>query len=409
MGLYLRLAWRNLWRHRRRSMIVILSIAFTISLMIFYDGFVAGFNDAIYGNAIKVLGGNLQIHAQGYQASLDQNPLMILSNDLMALETVKAQPQVAGAARRIKTGGLATNREGAFAVSIVGIEPDAELPVNLVAQEVSAGRFLSTADQDKVYLGQGLATAMNLSVGDRITLSGSTAQKVMSTRTMTVVGIYDLGMAEIEKRTVYVSLAEAQNLYGLKGQSTEIVVYLHQLGQEQQVVKALKAALPGFEVTSWDANYPELKRAIESKGGVMNIFSAIMLMVAGIGILNLLLMAVFERTREIGILGALGMKPGGISILFLLEGAFMGVVGIGAGIVLGLAINFTLGKVGFDYSQFSSLTEYTALISGRIYPTLGLDRLVQRAGTALVIAILAAYYPARQAARQEPAESLHFV
>jgi ABC-type lipoprotein release transport system permease subunit len=141
----------------------------------------------------------------------------------------------------------------------------------------------------------------------------------------------------------------------------------------------------------------------------MNVFSVIILMIAGIGILNLLLMAVYERTREIGLLGAMGMRPRQISTLFILEGALMGVVGVAAGIALGLLINVSLGRVGLDYSKFGSITSYMALISGRVYPTLGMEKILQRALTVLIIAALAAFYPAREAAQREPAEALHFV
>jgi len=142
---------------------------------------------------------------------------------------------------------------------------------------------------------------------------------------------------------------------------------------------------------------------------VMNVFSVIILMIAGIGILNLLLMAVYERTREIGLLGALGLKPRQISTLFILEGTMMGLVGVVAGILLGLLLNGLLGQVGLDYSAFSGVTSYMALISGRIYPTLGTERLLVRALTVAIIAALASVYPAREASRREPAEALHFV
>jgi ABC-type lipoprotein release transport system permease subunit len=141
----------------------------------------------------------------------------------------------------------------------------------------------------------------------------------------------------------------------------------------------------------------------------MNVFGVIILVISGIGILNLLLMAVFERTREIGVLGALGMKPGQISILFLLEGAMMGLVGLAAGVGLGLLVNGWLGSVGMDYSQFSSMTSYMALVSGRVYPSLGLEKLLQRGLTVVIIAVLASLYPAREAARHEPATALHYV
>ena len=409
MKLYLRLAWRNVWRQRRRSTIVFLAIGLTLALMIFYDGIVAGFEQAIYGNAIRILGGNIQIHANGYRAELDELPLLPVANDQAIVETARALPQVVAATRRINTGGLVTSREGAFPVTIVGLEPEGEQPVSLSAQNVVAGRYLTAADEDVVFIGQGLANALDVTVGDRIALAGQATHSQMRRRTMTVGGIYDVGLADIEKRTVYIALGEAQALYDLHGQATEVMLTLHQLGQEAAVVRALGPALPGYEIDSWETSFPELESAISTKGGVMNIFSVIMLFIAGIGILNLLMMAVFERTREIGVLGALGLRPGAISLLFVLEGALMGVVGVACGLVLGLLINVLLGRVGMDYSKFASLTEYTALISGRIYPTLGLERVFQRTLTAVVVAVLASLYPARQAARHEPAQALHHV
>ncbi|NPV56715.1 MAG: ABC transporter permease [Anaerolineae bacterium] len=409
MSLYLRLAWRNMLRHKRRSLIVFLSVGLGMMLMMFYDGFVAGFEDAIYANAIKILGGNIQAHAAGYSEQSDTNPILPLAEDGEIMAAAQALPQVQAASRRITTAGLASSREGAFSVSITGIEPELELAVSLSAQNLVDGRFLSATDQDVVYIGKGLADAMDVGVGDHITLVGQASHEQMRQRTMTVAGIYDIGIPDIEKRTIYISLAEAQALYNLNGGSTEVMISLKRLGREPQVLEALRAQFPSNEIDSWENNFPEMQSAINTKGGVMDIISVIILAIAGIGILNLLMMAVYERTREIGILGAIGMKPGQITLLFLLEGALMGVFGLVFGIALGLALNLILGRIGFDYSQFSSLTEYTALISGRVYPTLGVDKLLQRGLTVVVIAILAAYYPAREAARRDPAQALHYV
>lgn len=408
MLLYLRLAWRNLWRHRRRTMLVVLAMGLGLMLMMFYDGFVTGFENAIYGNAIRVLGGNIQVHAEGYSEGTG-TAMLPLPNDTAVIDAARGLPQVASVSRRINTGGMVTNREGAFSVSIVGVEPESELPTNLVAQKVSDGRFLTADDRDVVYIGSGLAKAMGAAVGDRITLVGRATHNQMRQRTMTVGGIYDVGMPEIEKRTVYISLAEAQELYDMRGQVTEVAISLHNLGEEEAVMTALAPVTAGMEVGSWQTNFPELQNALSTKGGVMDVFSVIILMIAGIGILNLLLMAVFERTREIGLLGALGFKPRQITTLFLVEGAMMGLIGLAAGVGLGLLLNGLLGQVGVDYSKFASVTEYTALISGRVYPTLGLEKLAQRGITVLIIAILAAYYPAREAARHEPAQALHTV
>lgn len=141
----------------------------------------------------------------------------------------------------------------------------------------------------------------------------------------------------------------------------------------------------------------------------MDIFSVIILIIAGIGILNMLLMAIYERTREIGILGAFGMKPGQISWLFLLEGAMIGLVGVVFGVVIGLAMNIILGRVGLDFTQYGSMASYMALISGRVYPSLGVEKLPQRVVTVIIISILSSLLPAREAAQREPAEALHYV
>jgi ABC-type lipoprotein release transport system permease subunit len=409
MKLYLRLAWRNVWRHRRRTIIIVSAMGFGLSLMMMYDGLVDGFNQAIYGNAIKVLGGNIQVHAQGYGESTGQKPLLPLADDARVLEAVRAQPGVVTASRRINTGGLASSREGAFAVGITAIEPEIEKAVNLAGQNVVAGRALTADDGDAIFIGKGLADAMDVAVGDRISLTGRSAHEQMRQRTMTVIGIYDLGIADIEKLTVCISLAEAQTLYDLPGQSTEVAVFLDQVGAERDLIKTLSPELPGYELASFEDSYPELKYALASKGQVMDIFSVIILGIAGIGILNLLLMAVYERTREIGVLGAMGLKPGQISLLFILEGTLIGVVGVGAGIALGLAFNAMMRSVGLDFTAFTGMTSYMALITDKIYPSWGVGRLLSRGLTVAIIAAVAAVIPALEAAQRDPADALHYV
>jgi ABC-type lipoprotein release transport system permease subunit len=407
--LYFRLAWRNVWRHRRRTIIIVSAMSLALSMMMLYDGLIDGFNQAIYGNAIKVLGGNIQVRAEGYRAKANQTPLLPLADDQAVVKAALANSQVVAATRRITTGGLTTSAEGAFAISIIGIEPDKEQSVNLAAEHIIAGRFLAPDDVDSVLFGKGLADAMGVQLGDRIAMTGRTAHEQMRNRTMTIIGIYDLGMADIEKRSVYISLSEAQDLYELGTASTEVAIVLKQVGEEAAVIKAMKPGLPGYEIESFEDNYPELKAALGTKGAVMDIFGIIIIAIAGIGILNLLLMAVYERTREIGVLGALGLKPGQISLLFILEGTLIGVIGVLVGVALGLFFNGLLMRVGLDFSSYRSITSYMALISDRVYPSWGVGKLLQRALMVAIISALASILPAREAAQREPAEALHFV
>ncbi|MBA4384619.1 MAG: ABC transporter permease, partial [Anaerolinea sp.] len=186
MLLYLKLAWRNIWRHRRRTVIVISALGLGIMLMMFYDGMIVGFKDAIYGNAIKVLGGNIRVHAEGYSESTQNIPMFELSNDQQIIKAAYNIPEVVTASRRINTGGMATNQEGAFAVGIIGIESQIEAQTNPMAQHITEGRYLNDADQDSLLIGKGLAILMNLKVNDRITLVGQAMHNQMRQRTMTI-------------------------------------------------------------------------------------------------------------------------------------------------------------------------------------------------------------------------------
>ena len=409
MQLYLRLAWRNVWRQRRRTLIIALAMGVMMSLLVLYDGLIGGFEQAIYGNAIQLLGGNIQVHAPGYNEKIGRKPLIALADPDALIRAAEGHADVVAAAKRINTGGIVTNREGAFSVSVIGVETDKELLVSPVAQNIAVGRYLNPQDGDLIVIGQGLATAMGITVGDRITMVARATHEQNRQRTMTVVGIYDVGVPSVEKTTIYMSLLEAQQLFGLDGQVTEVVISLEQIGQETGVVNHVNANLSGYEVDTWINSFPELKQTMDMKTSTMGVFGIIMLSVVAIGILNSQMMAVFERTREIGVMGALGMKPGGIMILFLLEGTLIGVMGAVVGAVLGTLINGALAYYGIDYGGFADLTEYTALISGRIYSQMVPMKVLQHGLTVLIIATIAAFLPARDASSREPAAALHHV
>jgi ABC-type lipoprotein release transport system permease subunit len=302
------------------------------------------------------------------------------------------------------------SRAGTFPLTIYGIEPELEAPVGLMASKISAGRYLTADDEDQLLIGRALAEQLEVGVGDRLTLTGRATHEQMRRRTMTVVGIYDLGFAEMEKSMVYVSLAEAQALFDLYDSATEVVVSLPTVGKEQPVLDALRAALPGYEVDSWITAESAVQQTLATKDQVMGLFGLVTLLVAGVGVLNLMLMAVFERTREIGVLGALGLKRGETLLLFLLEGLLIGVLGVLAGGALGGLIVAYFGRVGMYFgANFGEYSPMVALLGDRLYFDVGIARLLSRCLTVLIIATLAALYPAWQASRQEPAEALHHV
>jgi putative ABC transport system permease protein len=231
----------------------------------------------------------------------------------------------------------------------------------------------------------------------------------MRQRTMTIVGIYDLGLPDAERGMVFITLPEAQTLYNLRDQATEVSISLHSVGQEPAVKAALQAALPGYEADSWQTLKPEMRQALQTKMGFTTFFGFVVVFIGCIGIMNLMLMAVFERTREMGVLAALGMKARQVMGLFLLEGLLIGLVGTVLGSVLSLGLMLVLGQVGIDVSFAAGMGEAMALMGGRMYPVISLSDIASRAITVTIIAALAAFYPAWQASRKEPAAALHHV
>ena len=411
MGKLLRMVWRNVWRNRRRTVIALVAITLGLVLMLFFDGLLGGAKQAIYGNTVKLQGGNVQAHAPGYREKAKRLPLYPLADPDVVVQVALAQPGVVAASGRIETSGMVGNREGTFPVVITGIEPEQEASVSLVAENMARGRYLAAGDEDVLLIGQALADELEVAIGDRVALVGRATHEQMRRRTMTVAGIYDLGIAEVEKRMVYVSLLEAQTLFDLRDQATEVAIFLERVGQEQQVVEALQAALPGYEVDAWDTLDPSTKQMMEMEDQIMGAFGLIILLIAGVGILNLMLMAVFERTREIGLLAAMGLKRWEIVVLFLLEGVLIGLLGALAGSALGTLVSTYYGRVGLEWAAggASEYSELAALVGRRIYFKIGIDVLLNRALTVAIIAALASLYPAWQASKREPAEALHYV
>ena len=409
--LLFKLAWRNLWRNKRRTLIVVMAMGMMMSFLVMYDSMILGFETAVYGNAIKLSGGNIQIRAVGYEDSYSANPMLPMGDGLDVVQTIQAHPGVEAVLRHANTGGLVTNRAGSFPVSVYGIEPEIEASVNPIFQEefLLDGRLLKSDDEDVIFIGKGLADALEIGVGDRITMSGKSVHEEMRKRTMTVVGIYDINLTSLERQGLYISLSEAQNLYGLNENITEVIVYTEVTGKEAPIVEALNASLTGYEITTWETAIPELSSTMAMKNAVMTGFSVVILSIAAIGIFNILLMAIYERTREIGLLGAIGLKPRQITFLFLLEGIMIGIVGAVVGTIMGYLITLVLGIYGINYGFAVDMMDYLALMGTHIYPTFDINLTLQRAGMVALISSLAALYPAIEASRREPAEALHHV
>lgn len=410
MGKTIKLAWRNMWRNWRRTVIALVAIVLGLMLLLLLTSVIAGSDQAIFGNAVKVYGGAVQVHAPGYRERANRRPLLPLDDPDAVVAAALAQPTVIAASQRIHTGGILVNGSESRPVAITAIQPSAEAPISIQAANVVAGRFLVDGEGDAIFIGQALADELGATVGERITLLGHGKYATLRQRTMTIVGIYALGSPDLEKGTAFITLNEAQSLFDMNDQATEVAISLADVMQESTVIPALQAALPGYEVDSWKTLKPEITETMATKQMFVSIIGLIVILIASIGILNLQLMAVFERTREMGVLAALGMKGRQIMALFLVEGALIGVVGAVIGCLTGVGVVFLIRQMGgINLSSVSNVGEVTALMGNHLMPALTLVDVISRGVIVAVIAALASLYPAWQAARKEPASALHHV
>ncbi len=410
MGKSFKLAWRNMWRNWRRTAIALVAIVLGLVLLIFFDGMITGSDQAIFGNAVKIYGGNLQVHAPGYRDKVRRLPLLPLENADAVVAAAAENPDVVAAARRINTGGVVLSGDKSLPVTITGVDPAVEAKVSLQATSIAEGRYLLEEEGDAILIGKGLADRLDLKVGDRTTLLGHSKHETLRQRTMTVVGIYDVGAPDLEKGMVFITLPEAQSLYNLRDQVTEVAITLQDVNQEVAVLPNLQRELPGYEVDSWKTLKPEITETLSSKAMFTNIMGIVVVLIASIGILNLQLMAVFERTREMGVLAAMGMKGRQVMWLFLLEGTMIGLIGAIVGCLLAVGLLSAINQAGgFNLGFAGSMGDVTALMGDRLYPAITPSSIFVRGAIVVVIAALASLYPAWQASRKEPAAALHHV
>ena len=410
---FIKMAWRNMWRNWRRTLIASVAIVMSIVLLIFFQAIMDGMSQSVYGNMVRLYGGNILIHAPGYREKSTRLPILPVDDVDEVLAAVRAEPNVLVASRRINTGGLVSHGGASHAVNITAIEPDIEAPISLVAENLISGRFLNDQDQDGIVIGQELAQHLDVTIGDRVSVLGRRKNQSMRQHSMTIVGIFDLGLGEAEKSLLFMNLPTAQTLYNLRNEVTEVAVVLEKIGQENDLIDRVAPQFPDHEVDSIYTLRPEFAQALTTNRIFGVLFGGILLLMSAIGILNLMLMAVFERTREMGVLAALGIKGREIMGLFILEGAFIGLVGAVIGCIISWLLVRWLSErginFGYYYQDIDEAGEIYALMGTHLYPDITISLIIMYGLAATFIAALASLIPARRAVKREPAEALHYV
>jgi ABC-type lipoprotein release transport system permease subunit len=398
----LKMAFRDLGRNRRRSFFSALAVGGGLALLILMSSVVAGEMGSAIESAIKLQSGHIQIRAATY----DENKSSLKWEDLVAnpdeiATKIAAFDQVKAATPRLYASGFLSSGNQSAGAKITGIDPlsSANDPYR---EGIISGSYLSPDDRDAVLIGKPMAEKLKLKVGDSVSLSLNTADGNVQDQAFTVKGIYTTGTYGFDSGTVFLPLAKAQALTRTENHASAIFVLLKDTTMTDTVVSALSVS-SNLEIKTWkdlNALFVEYEAFAQS---YIAIFYMIILAISASVIINTLIMSVYERTREIGILSAIGMRGGRIMLLFLAESSMLAFGGVIMGLILGVLATLYFNINGF---YIGNMGLSGMAIADTIYAKLTVDNLINLTIMTFVVTMLAGLYPAVMASRMQPVEAL---
>lgn len=396
-----RLAWRNLWRHRQRTLLLVLVVAYATLAIVLFWGVQEGFIQSILNGNARYLAAPALISTAAYAE--DPDPAQGLPN-LDFLSRVGAVPGVRVAAPRLEFSGLLRSAYTSQAVQARGVEPGLEGKVSDIPARIKEGRMLRQSGE--VVLGKKLARQLDVRLGERVVLDASALAGSQSSG-LTLVGLVDSGLAPIDAGTVLIGLEQARALTGLKT-ATQVALDIPR-GQEAQVARAVQAVLPqGLQAADVTQLLGALNQTVNQKRGTIFAIGLVFSIFAALAVTSTVLVSVLERTREFGVMGALGMSPGRLAQMVTLEAVFATTLGWAVGLVLGYGLNTwmaTHNVLGTVFASYGGAFQ-TLGTGNEIYTAQSPIYALYAAATIVLAAIFSTLIPARRMLRLEPAGAL---
>ncbi len=397
------LAARNVLRNRRRSVITALSIAVGLAALTFLWAFIDGMNLQMVENSTRLFAGDAQVHRTGYHAdpSLDR----AFDDGARLLDQVRADPQVKAATLRLESTALASRGDKSRGIMAYGVDPRAEPAVSDLFKAIVAGRALDGADG--VLVGEQLADALGAHAGDELVLLGQGYDGSVASARLVVRGIYRSQIDELDGYVVVMPLATMQDFLSAPGAATAIAVKLHDRSRLAVASAALQQRVgAGHEVVGWPVLLPMVTVSVRYHEVMGYVVLVIFFVMVAAGVANPVLMAVLERTREFGVLLALGTSQARLLRMVLYEAVLLGIAGLVAGNLVGLSVTVLFSRLGIDLSAFAAGLRSMPGLSDVIYPVVRLERSALISALVFLIAALVALYPAVKAATLEPVAAI---
>ena len=338
----LKLAWRNIWRNKRRTLITVASIFFGVLLSAYMTSMQEGSYDKMVDIVVKFYSGYMQVHQEDYWENKSINNSF--DYDQAMIGKLKSHPEIELVIPRLESFGLASAQELTRGAAIFGIVPEVETRLTGIADKIVAGKYLQAHD-DGVVIGEGLSRFLKLGLNDTLVIITQGYHGVSSAGKFPVHGIIKHVSPELTKTIIYMELNTCQDFLGAENKLTSLVVNVADNNVMKRALKSLRTEIqPPFSIMSWEEMQPEVVQQIESDraGGV--IMKAILYVVIAFGIFGTIMMMIAERRREFGVMISIGMQKSKLAVVLFIETLFIGLLGIVSGIAVSLPLLFIQSK-----------------------------------------------------------------
>ncbi len=405
IGISARLAWRNLWRNHRRTIIMLGAISVGAWAMIFLNALTQGMVSDMVEDGLSVLPGHVQVHHPDYRDDPTvANLLPIADSDL---ETRLAGADLTAWATRVRVPAIIMSERETRGVTLLGIDPDREADFTFVDLDAVDGRYLEDSDDRGLVLGAKLVEELETGLGKRVVVMSQDPDNEVADRGFRIVGVFHARREAHEEAFALVGKTTAQEFLGIGDQASEAVAFgsdFRDVTPTLEAVAATIAADDGAVVNAW----PELDRylgtTLNAMDGFVLIWTVVIFLALSFGLVNTIMMSVFERTREIGVMLALGMKPAAIRWQVVIESMLLLALGLAIGNLLAWASVQPI-RDGIDISIVGEGMEAMGA-SSRLVPDLRQQDIILANSVVLVLGLLASIVPAWRASRLEPIEAI---
>lgn len=402
-GVVTRLAWRNLWRNHRRTLIMLGAVTVGVWAMMFMTSLLRGMVTEMVRDGIEGLPGHVQIHHRDYRD--DPSVVNSLLPATGRLRAALDDPGVVAWTERVRVPAVISSERESRGVTLVGIDPAAEARISFLGDEVAEGRLLESVDDDGVLIGRKLAETLETELGKRIVLMSQDPDNEIVDRGFRIVGVFDAAIESYEEQFVFTGRAVAQTLLRIDDQVQEIAILGSNFRDIEPLLSRISDAVDqGVRVDAWYELDVYLGTMLGVMDGFVLVWIVVVFLALSFGLVNTLVMAVFERVREIGLMLALGMKPAVILAQILVESVMLLVLGLFCGNVLAMITVYWL-RDGIDISMVAEGMELFGAASV-LYPLLTIDDMIMANAVVIILGILASLSPAWRASRYEPIEAI---